>query len=334
MTGDGGAGGSLLGSTAVLHRRRAGVQAGQPVGRRPARRSRLARARRAAVPYGFIAPALLLLALFGLLPIVVAAGVSLTDLDIGGLGHPDTIRVIGLDNYRRLFEDAAFWRSIQTTGLFVGLGVPVIITVSLAVAVGLNASRSRFFRALRAFYFLPAITAIVAIALIWGYLYNSQFGLFNQLLGAVGLEPVAWLSQPGTARVAVALVAVWRATGLNIIIFLAALQSIPPEYHEAAALDGAGRWTTFWRVTFPLLRFALFFVTVTTLIGWLQFFDEPYVLTRGGPVGATTSVSLFIFKNGFSLNQFGYASAGSMVLFVIIASVTVLQLRLARGTDD
>jgi multiple sugar transport system permease protein len=210
----------------------------------------------------------------------------------------------------------------------------VIITVSLAVAVGLNASRSRFFRALRAFYFLPAITAIVAIALIWGYLYNSQFGLFNQLLGAVGLEPVAWLSQPGTARVAVALVAVWRATGLNIIIFLAALQSIPPEYHEAAALDGAGRWTTFWRVTFPLLRFALFFVTVTTLIGWLQFFDEPYVLTRGGPVGATTSVSLFIFKNGFSLNQFGYASAGSMVLFVIIASVTVLQLRLARGTDD
>ena len=286
------------------------------------------------MPWAFIAPAVALLVLFGVLPIVVAAVVSLTDLDISGLGRPETIQFIGLENYQRLARDPAFWRSLQVTGFFVVVGVPVIIAVSLAVAVALNTSQSRFFRALRAFYFLPAITAIVAVALIWGYLYNSQFGLLNHLLLQVGLEPVGWLSDPGTSRFSVALVAIWRATGLNIIIFLAALQSVPKEYHEAAALDGAGRWTTFWRITFPMLRFALFFVTVTTLIGWLQFFDEPYVLTRGGPVGATTSVSLFIFENGFSLNQFGYASAGSIVLFVIIAAVTAVQLRLRRSDDD
>lgn len=324
MTTHGGAARAAVGGTAVVP---------EPADL-PRRRRRLGGWRAALAPYGFVAPALLLLAMFGLLPIVVAAGVSLTDLDIKGLGQPETIRFIGLGNYERLFADPAFWRALGTTAYFVVIGVPTIIAVSLAIAVALNVSRSRFFRALRAFYFLPAITAIVAISLIWGYLYNSQFGLLNHLLSLVGLGPVGWLSDPGTARLSVALVAVWRATGLNTIIFLAALQSVPREYLEAAALDGAGRWTSFWRVTFPLLRFALFFVTVTTLIGWLQFFDEPYVLTQGGPVGATTSISLFIFKNGFSLNQFGYASAGSIVLFVIIASVTALQLRMRRADDD
>lgn len=343
MRNDGGAGGRLLGSTAVLPRGVTGRRATTGDGRRAPRgrgpvpvgpRRSLHRARTRAVPYLFIGPALLLLCLFGVLPILVAAGVSLTDLDIGGLGRPETIEFIGLDNYERLAGDPAFWRSLGTTAFFVVVGVPVIIAVSLAVAVGLNLSSSRWFRALRSFYFLPAIMAIVAVALIWGYLYNSQFGLLNHLLGEVGLGPVGWLSDPTTARLSVALVAVWRATGLNIIIFLAALQAIPREYLEAAALDGADRWTTFWRITFPLLRFALFFVTVTTLIGWLQFFDEPYVLTQGGPVGATTSVSLFIFKNGFSLNQFGYASAGSIVLFVLIAAVTAFQLRLRKVDDD
>ena len=336
MSGDGGAGGTLLGSTAVL------VEAPEP-GAPPATAARgrvtgprrsAYRVRRAMIPYGFIAPALVLLTLFGLLPIAVAGVVSLTDLDIGGLGRPETIEFVGLENYARLLDDPAFWRSLETTGFFVAVGVPVIIVVSLGIAVALNSSNSRFFRALRSFYFLPAITAIVAVALIWGYLYNSQFGLLNHLLSVVGLGPVGWLSEPTTARVSVAVVAIWRATGLNTIIFLAALQAIPREYLEAAALDGAGRWTTFRRVVLPMLRFAMFFVTVTTLIGWLQFFDEPYVLTGGGPVGATTSVSLFIFKNGFSLNQFGYASAGSIVLLVLIAAITAVQLRLRKAHDD
>ena len=223
---------------------------------------------------------------------------------------------------------------MANTGIFIVIGVPVIIVGSLAVAIALNQSSSRLFRVLTGFYFLPAITAIVAISLIWGYLLNGQFGLINYLLTTVGLDPVPWLSDPVVAKFSVAFVAIWRASGLNIVIFLAALQSIPKEYYEAAALDGAGEWRRIVSITVPLLRFAIFFVTVTTLIGWMQFFDEPYVLTKGGPTGSTTSISLYIYQQGFQFNEFGFASAASIVLFVLIFVVTAAQLRGRRQADD
>lgn len=299
-----------------------------PEPRRPRRR------RGSAVPYAFLAPAFVILLAFGVLPIVVAAVVSTTNLNISGLADASNIEFIGLDNYRRLFDDADFWRALGITGMFAVVGVPSIIVLSLGVALLLHRSDGRFARVLRAFYFMPAITAIVAISLVWGYLYNSQFGLFNHLLSLVGMDPVPWLSDPTMAKWSVGLVAVWRATGLNIIIFLAALHGIPKEYHEAAAIDGANELQRTFRITIPLLRFAVFFVTVTTVIAWLQFFDEPYVLTRGGPAGATTSVSLYIFQMGFRYNQFGFASAGSVVLFVIIAAITLIQMRLRRADVD
>jgi multiple sugar transport system permease protein len=280
----------------------------------PRRRSR----RRRLTPYVFIGPAFACLVAFGLLPIAVAALVSLTDLDLRGLGAPSTIEFVGLENYRKLFGDDEFWSALANTGIFILIGVPVIIVGSLAVAIALNQSSSRLFRILTGFYFLPAITAIVAISLIWGYLLNGQFGLINYLLTTVGLDPVPWLSDPEVAKFSVAFVAIWRASGLNIVIFLAALQSIPKEYYEAAALDGAGDWRRIVTITVPLLRFAIFFVTVTTLIGWMQFFDEPYVLTKGGPTGSTTSISLYIYQQGFQFNEFGFASAASIILFVLI----------------
>ena len=286
------------------------------------------------MPYAFVGPAFVLLVLFGILPIVVALFVSLTDLDIAGLANRDNISFIGLDNYRTLIDDDDFWRSVRITFLFVAVGVPAIVVTSLAIAFGLNQSDSRYFRALRTFYFLPAITAIVAISLVWGLLYNTQFGLLNYLLDSVGLPKVNWLSDPTVAKFSVGFVAVWRATGLNSIIFLAALQSIPTEYYEAASLDGAGPWQQFRYVTLPLMRFALMFVTITTMIAWLQFFDEPFVLTEGGPVGATTSISLFVYEEGFSRNQFGYASAGTVALFVVILAITSIQLRLFRKGSD
>jgi multiple sugar transport system permease protein len=308
-----------------------------PVGARPAATPPVTSPRRrggSVVPYLFLAPAFALLLAFGVLPILVAAVVSTTDLDISGLADPANIEFIGLDNYARLLDDTAFWRALGVTGLFAVVGVPSIIALSLGVALLLHRSDSRFARALRAFYFMPAITAIVAVALVWGYLYNSQFGLFNHLLSVVGMDPVPWLSDPTMARWSVGLVAVWRATGLNIVIFLAALQGIPKEYHEAAAIDGANELQRTLRITIPLLRFAIFFVTVTTVISWLQFFDEPYVLTDGGPAGATTSISLYVFQMGFRYNQFGFASAGSIVLFAIIAVVTLVQMRLRRADVD
>jgi multiple sugar transport system permease protein len=285
-------------------------------------------------PYVFVGPAVLCLVAFGVLPIIVAAVVSLTDLNITGLANYSNIHFIGLGNYRTLFADPTFWSSLRNTAFFIVIGVPTIIVSSLTVAIALNQSTSRWFRALRVFYFFPAITAIVAISLIWGYLYNTQFGLFNYLLSLVGVAPVQWLSDPLVAKFSVALVAVWRATGLDIVIFLAALQAIPHEYYEAASMDGAGEVRKIFDITIPLLRFAIFFVTVTTLINWMQFFDEPYVLTQGGPVHATTSISLYIFQEGFSYNQFGFASASSIVLFAIIALVTVLQLRVRMSQDS
>jgi multiple sugar transport system permease protein len=291
------------------------------------------RRRGSLVPYALIGPAFLLLMAFGVLPIAVAAVVSLTDMDIRGLGDLSSVRFIGLENYGTLFADGDFWVSLLNTAFFVLIGVPAIVILSLLVALGLDHSQSRYFRALRSFYFLPAITAIVAISLIWGYLYNSQFGLLNYLLGLVGLGPVGWLSDPFVSRLSVAVVAIWRATGLNIIIFLAALQGIPHEYREAASLDGASGWRITRSIVIPLLRFAILFVSVTTLIAWMQFFDEPFVLQKW-PANATTSASLYIYFQGFRFNEFGFASAASLVLFAIILAVTVIQLRVRRVSDD
>lgn len=295
--------------------------------------ARSTRRRGRSTPYLMLAPAFLVLLAFGVLPIFVAAAVSTTNLNISGLANPDRIEFVGVSNYVRLFGDDDFWRALGNTGVFVAFGLPAIIVTSLAVALLLHRSGGRFARLLRSFYFMPAITAIVAVSIVWGNLYNSQFGLFNYLLSLVGAGPVQWLSDPVVAKFSVALVAIWRATGLNTIIFLAALQGIPREYDEAAQIDGASDLQRTWKITIPLLRFAIFFVTITTTISWLQFFDEPYVLTEGGPQGATTSISLYIFQQGFRYNQFGFASAGSLVLFVIIAIITIIQLRARRSSD-
>lgn len=280
--------------------------------------------------YAFITPAMLLLLTFGVLPIAVAVVVSFTDMNLAGLGDWSRIRFIGMENYDELLRDGSFWQALGNTGLFAVMGVPTVIVLSMVIALALNRSQSRFFRLLRSFYFVPAITAIVAIALVWGYLFNTQFGLLNHLLSLVGIAPVQWLSDPVIVKFSVVLVAVWRGLGLNVIIFLAALQGVPKEYLEAASIDGASEWRKTVSIVIPLLRFAIFFVTITTVIAWLQFFDEPFVLTKGGPLGASTSISLFLYQKGFSASQFGYASAGSVLLFAIIAGITLIQLRLRR----
>ena len=282
-------------------------------------------------PYLLIAPVMVLLLAFGVLPIFVAGVVSLTDLNLAGLGDWNVVQWIGLQNYRELFDDPAFWQAMGNTGLFAIIGVPSVVGLSLGIALMLNYSNNWFFRAMRTFYFVPAITAIVAVSLVWGYLYNTQFGLFNYLFSLVGLPQVQWLSDPVLVKFSVVLVAVWRGLGLNTIIFLAALQGIPKDYREAAALDGASEFRTTVSVVIPLLRFAIFFVSITTIIAWLQFFDEPFVLTKGGPLGESTSISLFLYQRGFSGSQFGYASAGSLLLFVIIAAITLAQLRARRA---
>ncbi|MBO7745139.1 sugar ABC transporter permease [Paenibacillus sp. MWE-103] len=285
-------------------------------------------------PYVFIAPTLILLTLFSLVPILVALVISLTDMDLGGLANYDSINFIGFDNYAEVLKDPVFLKSIFNTVFYVVIGVPLVILFSLAIALLINLGTARIFKAFRVVYYLPSVTNIVAVAVVWSYLYNPSLGLFNYLLNALGLPDVQWLTQPTTAKLSLILLALWKAVGLNMIIFIAALQGIPKSYYEAAQLDGASLWQQVTKITIPMMRFAIFFVSITTMIGWLQFFEEPFVMTNGGPLDGTLSVSLFIYQNGFKFNHFGYAAAGSFVLFVFIIAITLVQLRLQKNESD
>jgi multiple sugar transport system permease protein len=284
-------------------------------------------------PYLFIAPALILLFLFSLLPIVIALVISFTDMDLAGLADYSNIRFVGFDNYADILRDASFVKAIGNTLFYVVFGVPFVILFSLSVALLINFGKSRVFDIFRAAFYMPSVTNVVAVAVVWSYLYNPSLGLFNTILNAVGLPGVRWLQDPVIAKISLIILALWRAIGLNMLIFLAAIKGIPKTYYEAAQLDGAGTWKQIRFITVPLLKFAIFFVTVTTLIGWLQFFEEPFVMTDGGPLEGTMSVALFVYKNGFQFSEFGYAAAGSFILFFAIIVLTLLQFKLQRHED-
>jgi multiple sugar transport system permease protein len=284
-------------------------------------------------PYFFIAPAIILLTLFSLLPIFIALIISFTDIDLVGLADWSTINFVGLQNYKEIFNDPIFIKSIFNTLFYVVFGVPFVIIFSLGIALLINFGKSRIFKAFRVIFYMPSITNIVAIAVVWSYLYNPQFGLFNYILKLLHLPPVPWLQDPTMAKISLILLALWRAIGVNMIIFLAALQGIPKTYYEAAQLDGANGWKQLTKITIPLLRHAIFFVSITTMIGWLQFFEEPFIMTKGGPLDSTTSVALFIYRNGFQLSKFGYAAAGSFILFIAIIIVTIIQFKLQKNKE-
>lgn len=285
-------------------------------------------------PYFFIAPAIILLFLFSLLPIFVALIISFTDIDLAGLADWSTINFIGLQNYTDVLSDEIFIKSILNTLFYVIFGVPLVIICSLGIALLINYGKARIFKAFRAVFYMPSITNVVAVAVVWSYLYNPQFGLFNYILELLHIPPVPWLQHPVMAKVSLIALALWRAIGINMIIFLAALQGIPKTYYEAAQLDGASDWKQLTKITIPLLRYAIFFVSITTMIGWLQFFEEPFIMTKGGPLDSTTSVALFIYRNGFQLSNFGYAAAGSFILFIAIIIVTMIQFRLQKKDVD
>lgn len=285
-------------------------------------------------PYFFISPALLLLILFSLLPIVIAFVISFTDIDLVGLADYSQIHFIGLENYINVMKDPTFLKAIGNTLFYVIIGVPLVILCSLGIALMINFSQAKIFQFFRLIFYTPSITNVVAVAVVWSYLYNPRFGLLNYLLSFLHIGPIPWLQDPVMAKISLIILAVWRAIGVNMIIFLAALQGIPKAYYEAAQLDGANSWQQLFRITVPLLRFAIFFVTVTTMIAWLQFFEEPFVMTQGGPLDSTTSVALFIYQNGFQLSKFGYAAAGSFILFIVIIIITLIQFRIQRRDNE
>ncbi|GIF22302.1 multiple sugar transport system permease protein [Actinoplanes tereljensis] len=288
--------------------------------------------RRALTGWSFAAPFTVLFLVFALLPVVASLVMSVTDLRATDLRHPLAVNFVGLGNYTRLFEDALFRRAAVNTLVFVVIGVPLTIVLAMAAANGLNSGLIRFRALFRVGFYLPVVTSIVAIAVVWRFLLDPDAGIVNSLLGAVGIDGPAWLQDSRTSLGSIIAMAAWRNFGSLMVIFLAALQSIPVDLYEAATLDGAGRWQQLRRITLPLMRPALLFGAVITGIGYLQLFEEPLVMTQGGPLSSTLSMSYHIY-NQFGFGNYGYAAAASYVLFVAIVALSALQFRLLGARD-
>ncbi|MBN2172122.1 MAG: sugar ABC transporter permease [Candidatus Krumholzibacteriota bacterium] len=279
----------------------------------------------------FLGPALCLIAVFFLLPILAGLLLSVTDFDIYAIGAPQTARFVGLRNYQELLGGEEFWQALRNTLYFVLVGGPLAVAVSLGAALMLSAPRLRLRGLFRTIYFAPVVTTLVAVAIVWRYLYHPHYGLLNYWLGLVGLGPIDWLGDPRWAMPAIILLAVWKGFGYNMLIFVAGLQSIPEERYEAAAVDGASAWQRFHAITLPGLAPVFLFVAVTTMIGYFQLFAEPYVMTQGGPLGATRSLVLFMYEEGFRWWRLGTAAAIAVLLLLITLAATLIQLRLQGG---
>lgn len=282
-------------------------------------------------PYLFIGPAMVLLILFFILPIVVALGISFTDMDLVGLNDYSAVNFIGFDNYKAIFQDSEFGQVILNTLFYVIVGVPLVVVCSLTIATAINFVSGRIGEAFRGIYYLPAITNTVAVSFVWMFLYNPSHGLINYFLMNLHIidSQIAWLSDPAYAKFALIILAVWKGIGLNMIILLAGLTAISKDYYEAADIDGANAFQKYFKITLPQLKYSLFFVIVTTTIGWMQFFDEVYMMIERESANAK-SIALFIYEHGFKMMDYGYASAASIVLFIGIITITIVQLKVSK----
>ncbi|MER5956239.1 carbohydrate ABC transporter permease [Streptomyces sp. NPDC056121] len=273
-----------------------------------------------------VAPALLHAALWIGLPVVAAVFLAFTSYDV--LSAP---KFVGLDNFRDMFGDAVFRKSILNTVVYTFFTVPFGMALGLLLALGLNAGlRAR--GVFRTAIFLPQVTATVAIALVWLWIYNPRNGLFTTLLSIFGVESPAWLASTTWAMPSVILVGIWQGIGMKMLIYLAALQNLPKELYEAASVDGASKVRQFFSLTLPLLKPATFFVLITSMITAFQSFDQIYILTDGGPANSTTMMTYEIYKSAFREFRVGYACAQSLVLFVLLMAFTLVNRRMMGGT--
>jgi len=281
-------------------------------------------------PYLFVIPSLTILFVFLFIPVIVSFIMSLTDWDIYGLANWKRVTFIGLGNYQTMLQDKIFWKSLFNTFYFVSVGVPFSIFIALLMAIILNEEFIKFKSFFRASYFAPVVTTLVAVAVVWRWIYNPDYGLINWALQMLGLPPQSWLGDTKLAMPCLILMAAWKNFGYNMVIFLAGLQAIPDTLYDAAKVDGANYWQRFLYITLPGLKPTTFFVTITTIIGFFQLFAEPYVMTKGGPLNATISVVLHMYNQGFKFFRMGYASAIGYALFGVIVAFTVLQVRFQK----
>jgi multiple sugar transport system permease protein len=273
---------------------------------------------------------LLVIALFFALPVLAALALSVTDFDIYALADSRNLRFVAFDNYLALLANPLFWKSLGNTFYFVLVGVPLSIAVSLGAALLLHSKLGRFKPFFRTAFFAPVVTTVVAVSVIWRYLFHTRYGLVNWGLGGLGIDPIDWLGDPHWAMPTIILFAVWKNFGYNMIIFLAGLQAIPEDLYEAARIDGASVWRQFRHVTLPMLGPVLLLVGILTMAGYFQLFAEPYVMTQGGPLESTVSVLYLMYEQGFKWWNLGMASAVAFVLFVLMAGITSGLLWFAR----
>jgi len=296
----------------------------------PAPRAGGSRSRDALIGWSFAAPFVILFLVFMAGPILVALVTSFTDLRVTDIRNPLAIEFIGIENYLSVLGDERFQKAAANTAVFVLVGVPLTMVLGLAAAVGVNQGFARLRTVFRVGFYLPVVTSIVAIAVVWRLLLGTDVGLINATLSITGIDGPGWLSDERYALWSIIAMAAWRNLGFLMVIFLAGLQTIPRDLYEAAEMDGANHWQRFRGITVPLLRPTLLFAAVITGIGYVQFFEEVFVMTQGGPLNSTLSLALYAYRQ-FSFGNYGHTAATAFVLFVAIAALTFAQFRAFRS---
>jgi multiple sugar transport system permease protein len=281
--------------------------------------------RQALAGYLFVAPALAILFVFTLLPVLCALYLSFTNYDVF-----TKMDWVGLRNYADILDDELFRTALWNTFVYTAASVPISMALGLGLAMLLN-RQLRGLGFYRTAFYVPVVTSMVAISMIWIQLFDPLYGVVSNALEGIGIRGVDWLGDPNLAMPSVIAVSVWKTIGWNMLIYLAGLQGIPEYLKEAAAIDGANRWQTFWKIIVPLLKPTTFFIFVTSLIGAFQVFDIVYVMTGGGPANATLTLVQYIYNNAFKALDMGFAAAASFVLFGIIMAITLVSLRSTRG---
>lgn len=276
---------------------------------------------KAVIAYVFILPYVVLFLVFRIAPTFFAIFLSFTDWKISG-----AFEIIGLDNFTRLFQDPVFWNALRVTAVYTVIAIPLTVGISLAMAALCDRSL-RGMSIYRSIFFLPVVTSAVMSGIVWVWIFGQE-GPLNWLLGLMGLGPFGWLQSDTLVLPSLALVSAWQNFGYDMLILLAGMLAIPKDYYEAASLDGANAWQRFRHVTVPLLKPALFFVIVLEIIKSFQVFDTIFVMTGGGPVRSSYSLTYMIYDQGFAYFDFGYASAAGVVLLVITLITSLVQRRM------
>jgi multiple sugar transport system permease protein len=287
-------------------------------------------ARQARAGWAMTSPALAAILLFFVVPAIASLALSFTDFDIYALADIGNLRFVGLGNYERLLENPLFWKAMGNTLLFVALGTPFVVALSLGAAMLVHSRWLHWRPVWRVALFAPYVTTLVATAVVWRYLLHTRYGLVNYLLSLFGAGPIDWLGSPHASLPAILLFVGWKSFGYNMIIFLAALQTVPRELEEAARIDGAGWLRRLRHVTLPAIAPTALLVSVLTVAGMFQLFAEPYVMTQGGPAQSTVTVLYFMYEEGFKWWNLGSGAAVAVLLFLCILAVTLVQLRLAK----